>query len=84
MIRIAIPYAPISNIKNVACDAQCRSLLLDRPSEGRVVVLGCRFHVHRPALIGINVSRVHVKRSDVMFYRRSPIGRDHCAQKERP
>ena len=29
MIVTAIPHAPIPNIKNVAYDAECRSLLLD-------------------------------------------------------
>ena len=82
MIDAAIPHAPISNIKNVACDAECSSLLLDRCNEGRAVVLGCHLHVYRPAWI--DGARVHVKRNDVMFYGRPAIGRNHCVQKQRP
>ena len=33
MKRTAISHAPIANIKNVAHDAECRSLLLDRWSQ---------------------------------------------------
>ena len=62
--------------------AERRSLLLDRWSEGRAVVLSRRLHVHRPA--GIDVARVHVKGNDVMFLGRAAIGRGHRVQKERP
>ena len=62
--------------------AERRSLLLDRWSEGRAVVLSCQLHVHRPARI--DGARVHVKRNDVMFYGRAAIGRRHRVQKERP
>ncbi len=82
MIEVAITHAPISNIKNVAQDGERRSLLLNRCSEARAVVLGCQLHVHRPA--GIDGARVHVKGNDVMFYGRAAIGRNHCVQKERP
>src|SRR4029077_2130588 len=84
MVKVAIPHAPIPDIKNfgVAHDSQRRSLLLDRRSEGRAVVLSRHLHVHRPARI--DGARVHVKGNDVMFYGRSAIGRDHCVQKQRP
>src|SRR4029077_16678008 len=80
MIEVAIIHAPISNIKNVAHDAERRSLLLDRCSEGCAVVLSRQLHVHRPA--GVDGTRVHVKRNDVMFYGRPAIGRNHCVQKK--
>ena len=82
MITAAIIHAPISNVENITHDAERRSLLLDRWSEGRAVVLGCHLHVHRPP--GIDGARVHVKRKDVMFYGRAAIGRNHCVQKQRP
>src|SRR5206468_7235820 len=77
----AIRHATISNIKNVAHDPECSSLLLDRCREGRAVVLGRQLHVHRPA--GVDGTRVHVKRNDVMFDGRAAIGGDHCIQKKR-
>ena len=42
MKRTAIAHAPIANIKNVAHDAERRSLLLDRRSKGYAVVCSCR------------------------------------------
>ena len=69
MKEAAIPYAPISNIKNfrVTHDGERRSLHLNPCSEGRAVVLSRRLHVRRPAWV--NGARVHVKRNDVMFLR---------------
>src|SRR5262249_40854721 len=51
MPRGAVINAPIPNIKNVANDAERRSLRLDRGSEGRTVVLGCGLHIHRPTRV---------------------------------
>jgi hypothetical protein len=82
MKTVAVLHTPISNIKNVTHDAERRSLLLDRCSEGRAVVLSCRLHVYRPAWV--DGARVHAKRNDVMFLGRAAIRRDHCVQKERP
>src|SRR4030095_196690 len=69
MPETAIPQAPISNVKNVAHDAERRSLLLDRCIEVDPVVCSCRLHVHGPA--GIYLACIHIKRSNKMFYRLS-------------
>jgi len=57
MKRIAVPHAPISDIKNAVHDGQRRSLLLDRCSEVYPVVCGHRLHVYGPAWI--DGARVH-------------------------
>jgi hypothetical protein len=82
MINAAIRVAPISNIKNVAYDGECRSLHLVRWNEGRAVVLSHQFHVHRPAWV--DGPRVYVEGNDVMFEGRAAIGCRQRAQKERP
>ena len=76
-----IPQTPISNIKNVAYNAERWSLLLDRCSERRAVVLSCRLHVNGPA--GIDVARIQIKREDKMLYGRATVGCGHCVKKKR-
>src|SRR5262249_10858828 len=54
MKRTAVPHAPVTNIKNVAHDAECRSLLLNGWIKVYAVVCSCRLNVHGPA--GIEVA----------------------------
>ena len=82
MKDVAIRVAPISNIKNVAHNAERRTLHLVRWNESRAIVLSRQLHVHRPARI--DATRVHVKGNDVMFLSVAAIGRRQHAQKQRP
>ena len=81
MKEAAIRHTPISNIKNVTHDAERRSLLLDRSSEGYAIVCSCRAHVHGPA--AIDVACIHINGKDEMFLSLAAVGRSHCVQKQR-
>src|SRR5215470_14083241 len=70
--KVAIPVAPISNVKNVAHNGERRALALDLWSESPTIVLSRQLHVHRPA--GIDGAGVHVKGNDVMFLGYAAIG----------
>src|SRR4029453_2394782 len=80
--KVAIPVAPISNIKNVAYDGERRALHLVRRNESCAVILSRQLHVHRPA--GFDSARTPFKRNDVMFLGVATIGRGQRAQKQRP
>src|ERR1700756_4005176 len=76
MPNTEIPHTPISNIKNVAYNPECRSLLLGLRGEVDPVVCSCRLHVYGPA--GIDVACVHVKGYDKMLLGCPAIRGDHC------
>src|SRR6266850_5038206 len=59
MKKTTIAHTPIADIKNVAYDAECRSLLLNRWNKIQAVVCGCRLNVHGPA--GLDVACIHIQ-----------------------
>src|SRR5260370_42265478 len=79
MIGTAIHHTPIANIKNVAHDAQRRSLLLDGCIKVYAVVCSC-VYIYRPARI--DVACVNIQREDKMFLGRAAVRCDHRVQKE--
>ena len=79
--RTAIRHTAVADVKNVAHDAECRSLLLDGRIKVYAVICSCRFDVHGPA--GVDVACVHIQGKDEVFLGRAAVGRDHCVQKER-
>src|SRR5207247_9082092 len=78
MKRTAIAHTPIANIKNVAHDAECRPLLLNRWIKVYAVVCSCRLNVHGPA--GVYVACVHVQGKYEVFLCLAAVGGCPCAQ----
>src|SRR5206468_2249808 len=81
MKRTAIRHTAVADIKNVAYDAECRSLLLNRRIKLYAVVCSCRLNVHRPARV--DIACVHIQGKDEVFLGRATVRRDHRVQKER-